>query len=172
MVLTLPEAPQNFHRWFHCKFQLIKYKPWKDSPNTLISDFGFTRESIESKQFDMYILAYEQYLKSNEAQIHIPNFETEMKNALYAHGKWDTEQKEAFEPFPVDDLNEQREWMQISNYHQIYAEEHKEQITRSDWEYRYCLGLKKIFRTWMDGSNICPQSLHPQRKLLPVFKQQ
>jgi hypothetical protein len=118
----------------HCKFQLIKYKPWSICPTNLITAFGYTNETTDSEQLSMYVQAFRDYLTEAEAKYQIPEFEIEIRNALYAHDIWTDDDRSEFHDLHSDSPNQQEEWMQISNFHQIYQDESKEEVTRSDWD--------------------------------------
>lgn len=93
----------------HCKFQLIKYKPWNVCPTNLILTFGYTHDTTDTEQLDMYVQAFRDYLTQAEAQDNIPEFETEMRNALYAHSVWNEEEKSEFHDLVPENQNEQEE---------------------------------------------------------------
>lgn len=152
----------------HCKFQLIKYKPWTITPTQLITAFGYTEDTTDSEQLQMYVEAFKTYLTEDEARDNIPEFETEMRNALYANHVWNEEEKAEFHEIIQQNENQQEEWMQISNFHQIYEDESKEALTRSDWDTPSLPWTEHDSNAWMARLQCHPFYVSGDNMLLSV----
>jgi hypothetical protein len=79
---TYPPHAKGLNYAKHCKYELIKYKPWKKQSNTLLTEFQELPDHKDSKELELFQHAYEKFLLTPEAKLAIPNFENELKNAL------------------------------------------------------------------------------------------
>ena len=74
VVKTYPNYssnPQNEHYGLFCKYQLIKYKPWKFSPHDAWNDLPHNDNT--------FITCWKNFLASELAKVLVPDWETKMQ---------------------------------------------------------------------------------------------
>lgn len=99
-----PANPKGPQYGVSCKYQLLKYKPWR----TRTSDAW---DSLDEEDIDMFCQKWSEFLQSDLGQALVPNWRRELHNAeLY------------FERTEIDDYEENiegelEEWMYIADLH-------------------------------------------------------
>ena len=92
---------ENFANY--CKYSLIKFKPWQESPHTICT-------AVNKDSEKAYITEWLTFLKSNFAKSHVPNWYEKFHNAL-------ENIDQCSDKFPEHSDVQQEEWMILSDYH-------------------------------------------------------
>ena len=90
----------------HCKYQLLKYKPWHTCQNNVWN-------STEPNA-DIYIKAWHDFLCSPPAQIQVPNWDQKLQNVMQNIELETDNERSRFETEKI-----QEEWMILSDFHNI-----------------------------------------------------
>ena len=100
---TYSPNPKGENYSLYCKYQLLKYKPWKNEINDA---WG----SVEPNT-DSLILAWHNFLETNYAQNHVPNWEEKLQQVNSSN--LEKSDNDLDDPQPV----EREEWMMLSDFH-------------------------------------------------------
>lgn len=76
IVKTYPNcssSPANEHYGLFCKYQLLKYKPWKGTPNMAWNNLEQNDEA--------FITSWKQFLSCEQSKQLVPNWESKMEDA-------------------------------------------------------------------------------------------
>ena len=94
--------PNRINYGLHCKYQLLKYKPWKD-----LQVNAWNNELLDDRSF---INAWRDFLHSSFAKKHVPEWDKKLHNALGNCSK-------SSDDYETDQINAttQEEWMIISD---------------------------------------------------------
>lgn len=71
---TYSSNPKGENYGLYCKYQLLKYKPWKDSPNDIWGTVNPDDSTL--------ILKWQEFLKTEYAQQHIPDWKVKLQQAF------------------------------------------------------------------------------------------
>lgn len=69
--------------WRHCKYQLLKYFPWHDSPNTMLAPFVSETCDLSDPPTTAWVDCYQAFLRTPLARDSIPRFEFEQHQAFF-----------------------------------------------------------------------------------------
>ena len=106
----------------YCKYQLLKYKPWKDSQNDAWN--------YETPSDTVYVNAWLAFLNSPVASKYVPNWEKQLENVL------DNVVQKSDDEFHSENENKsivQEEWMILSTYHKL-NDKHEKCENSYDWQ--------------------------------------
>ena len=116
IVRTFPQYspnPKDHSYSEYCKYQLIKYKPWRNTFNNAWSGHPDTQEG--------YIEAYHTFLQSPLASQYIPQFNRDLQLAQDAEASTNTDSEENNPTNAQNEHNEDEEWMLLCRLNQQYV---------------------------------------------------
>ena len=120
--------PDNEHYWQHCKFQLLRYKPWiKKHENALINDINNDKED--------WIQSWKHFQNSDDGQKMIPKW---YELNQIANQKWNVQNSYPIEMMEMDqdqlncvDTEEQEDYMILANETAEFDKNQKENTNNS-----------------------------------------
>ena len=114
---TYSPNPKGANYPLYCKYQLLRYKPWK----TTQSDAWSNQQETEQ----MYINSWQEFLETEYAKTHVPNWIDQLQNVIQSN------QEIHNEPL-LKEENQLDEWMILSNLFKPFDNEQTCQI-EYDW---------------------------------------
>ena len=111
--------PKGINYPLYCKYQLLKYKPWKCSQN----DAWDNQEHSDTT----FVNSWLNFLNSPFANQHVPDLEKQLQNVL------DNVVQQSNELSEKNKSPDQEEWMILSNYHKLNENPHTNNNTPCDW---------------------------------------
>ena len=97
---TYSPNPKGCHYPLYCKYQLLRFKPWKKN---ITNAWNGQQESDKG-----YKDAWHEFLNTDYAKCHVPNWIDDLQNAIHSNQESNDEPDEQPE-------NELEEWMVLSN---------------------------------------------------------
>ena len=92
IVRTLPcysGNPESPHFWKFCKYQLLKYKPWKNNSSNAWGD--------QPENPEIVVAAYSEFLSQPTTRVLMPSCATEMENLeYYSNGSAETDENDVY----------------------------------------------------------------------------
>ena len=121
--------PANEHYGLFCKYQLLKYKPWKGTPNMA---WNYLEQNNEA-----FIASWKQYLSCEQSKQLVPNWETKMEDVNSYLIPLDN--SETFD----SEEEEKEEWMLMAELSFKVEDEHDQSVIPpeeywSDQRKNYC----------------------------------
>lgn len=128
IIRTFPQYspnPNDHNYSQYCKFQLIKYKPWKNNFNHAWSGHSDTEEG--------YIQAYHSFLQSSQASEYIPQFNRDLHLAQEVQTLATSSSEENDQARGGNQDEEEEEWMLLCRLNQHFQADNNEQHDNVNW---------------------------------------
>ena len=121
---TYSANPKGANYPLYCKYQLLKYKPWRNSPND-----AWNYETVLDST---YINCWLEFLNSSVVNDYVPNWETHLQNVLDNVVQDDNDSN--FINRCEHENPPQEEWMILSNYHKLQGT-HQHPEKSYNWQF-------------------------------------
>ena len=110
----------------HCKYQLLRYKPWTTNQNN-------AWDNEQSPTHNLYINCWKQFLQTPFAQNNVPDWHNKLSDIEHLNDL--TGDNDAHETDDQDyQHNSQEKWMLISNLHALEANAPSEVDVSHNWQ--------------------------------------
>jgi len=133
---------KNYNKY--CKFQLIKYKPWKENPLNLLKDYSSeiqhslgisTFDDFDENTIDLdcFQLAWDLFLQTSYAKKVIPLYYDDVRQARDAYKIYDQENTMNFEDLAIEETKNTEEWMDVLQLNPMLDELKTQLEDHHDW---------------------------------------
>lgn len=147
---TYSPNPKGEYYSMYCKYQLLRYKPWKNSQNNA---WGTTQPDNQT-----YITEWHNFLNTSYANTHVPDWNQKLSNVLGNINLPDFEETDNPQPMQPE------QWMILSDFYNVDKQCNLNEITEQssyDWNLdslKYTIQQISEMPSWLNTSkNKFPQ---------------